>query len=84
MRRILAVGKDPTMGDRLYLARITRVEDHWSLNVYGLAGANADLFSLDRVDEVVRDLIALILNVPTDAFNIAIEITDTAGRVEPS
>ncbi len=72
------------MGDRLYLARITRLEDHWSLNVYGLTGANADLFSLDRVDEVVRDLIALILNIPTDSFDIAIEIIDAAGRVEPS
>jgi hypothetical protein len=72
------------MGDRLYLARITRLGDHWSLNVYGLTGANADLFSLDRVDEVVRDLIALILNIPTDSFDIAIEIIDAAGRVEPS
>jgi hypothetical protein len=68
---------------RLYLGRVVRMDDHWALNVYGLNGAHADLFSLDRLDEVVRDLIALVLNVPTDSFDVAIEIRGTVYRVGP-
>ncbi len=52
------------------------------LNVYGLNGATAHLFTFDRLDEVVRDLIALVLNVPVDSFDVAIEISDTADQSE--
>jgi hypothetical protein len=72
------------MESRLYLARVFRMDDHWSLNVYGLTGAYADLFTLDRLDEVIRDLIALVLNVPTDSFDVAIEVSGTVYRVGPS
>ncbi len=70
------------MGGRLYLARLRRVEDYWALNVYGLTEAYANVFTLDRIDEVVRDLIALVLNVPVDSFDVSIEITDTVDRYE--
>lgn len=70
------------MGGRLYLAKVRRDGDHWALNVYGLNGATAHLFTFDRLDEVVRDLIALVLNVPTDSFDVAIEISDTAHQSE--
>ncbi len=68
------------MAGRLYLARVRREEDHWFLNVYGLNGATAHLFTLDRIDEAVRDVIALVLNAPVDSFDVAIEISDAADH----
>jgi hypothetical protein len=72
------------MGGRGYLARVHRVDDHWSMNVYGLNGANVDLFNLDRLEDIARDLIALVLNVPTDSFNIAIEMDGLVFPVGPA
>lgn len=68
------------MGDRTYIARVRRESDHWSLNIHGLNGARAHLVTLDRLDEAVRDVIALVLNVPVDSFDVGIEINDVADR----
>jgi hypothetical protein len=62
------------MEKRIYLTTARRVEDYWSLRVYGLTEARTQIATLEGAEAIARDLIALVLNVPTDSFEVDLQV----------
>jgi len=64
---------------RTYTVHVRPNENSWSLSVYGLNGGRAEVAVLDQVEAVARTLIALALNLPADAFDLAVQVLADAG-----
>ena len=58
---------------KTYTARCRRVGDWWAISVPELKGVNTQARRLEKADAMVRDAIALFLDVPADSFDIKIE-----------
>jgi predicted RNase H-like HicB family nuclease len=58
---------------KTYTARCQRVGDWWAISVPELKGVNTQARRLEKADAMVRDAIALFLDVPADSFEIKIE-----------
>ena len=58
---------------KTYTARCQRAGDWWAISVPELRGVHTQARRLERVEAVVRDAIALFLNVRPDSFEIRIE-----------
>jgi hypothetical protein len=67
---------------RIYLTYLRRVEDYWSLSVYGLAEARTQVPTLHGAEEIARDLVALVLNVPVDSFDIDLRVIHNSRQAE--
>jgi len=58
---------------KTYTARCQRVGDWWAISVPELKGVNTQARRLEKVDAIVRDAIALFLDVRADSFDIKVE-----------
>ena len=58
---------------RTYTARCQRVGDWWAISVPELKGVNTQARRLEKADAMVRDAIALFLNISADSFEVKIE-----------
>ena len=61
------------MRPKTYTARCERVGDWWAISVPELRGVNTQARRLEKVEAMVREAIALFLDVPQDSFDIRIE-----------
>ena len=61
------------MTRRTYTARCERAGDWWAISVPELRGVHTQARRLEKVDAMVRDAIALFLDVRRDSFEIKIE-----------
>ena len=61
------------MTRRMYTARCERAGDWWAISVPELRGVHTQARRLEKVDAMVRDAIALFLDVRRDSFEIRIE-----------
>ena len=61
------------MTRKTYTARCERAGDWWAISVPELRGVHTQARRLEKVDETVRDAIALFLDVRPDSFEIRIE-----------
>lgn len=60
------------MGRQLYTARAQRDGKGWAISVAGLTGALTQVRRLDQAEAVTREVIALLLDVPEDSFDISV------------
>ena len=58
---------------KTYTARCRRAGDWWAISVPELRGVHTQARRLEKVEAMVRDAIALFLDVPQDSFDITIE-----------
>jgi hypothetical protein len=58
---------------KAYTARAQRVDGWWAISVDGLKGAHTQVRRLDQAEDAVRDLVGLILDIPTDSFEVNID-----------
>jgi hypothetical protein len=58
---------------RTYFARCQRSGDWWAITVPGLKGLYTQAKRLDQVEPIVRDAIALMLNIPSDSFDVKVQ-----------
>jgi hypothetical protein len=58
---------------RTYTAVCERVGGWWEITVPELDGRVTQAKRLDQVEEVVRSLVSLILEVPADSFDVAVQ-----------
>ena len=58
---------------KTYTARCQRAGDWWAISVPELRGVHTQAHRLEKVEAMVRDAIALFLDVPPDSFDIRIE-----------
>jgi predicted RNase H-like HicB family nuclease len=56
-----------------YIARCERSGGWWAITVPELKGLHTQAKRLDQVEPVVRDAIALVLNIPSDSFDVDVE-----------
>ena len=61
------------MRRRSYTARCERAGDWWAISVPELRGVHTQARRLEKVEAVVRDAIALFLDVAPDSFDITVE-----------
>lgn len=61
------------MTRKTYTARCEREGDWWAISVPELRGVHTQARRLEKVDETVRDAIALFLDVRPDSFEIRVE-----------
>jgi hypothetical protein len=57
---------------KAYTARAQRVDGWWAISVDGVKGAHTQVRRLDQAEDAVRDLVGLILDIPTDSFEVKI------------
>lgn len=70
---------------RTYEVRVTHGQQWWLIEVPEIPGAVSQARSLREVESMVRDLIAVMLEVPTDSFeiNVHVELPEqVAARVK--
>ena len=60
------------MTRRAYTATATREGGWWVLEVEGVRGGYTQARRLDQAEAMVRDLIALLLDVPEDSFDVEV------------
>jgi predicted RNase H-like HicB family nuclease len=61
------------MKRKTYTARCQRSGDWWAISVPELKGAHTQARRLEKAEAIVRDAIALFLDVPSDSFDVRIE-----------
>ncbi|HLZ21151.1 MAG TPA: type II toxin-antitoxin system HicB family antitoxin [Ktedonobacterales bacterium] len=61
------------MKRKTYTARCERTGDWWAINVPELRGVHTQARRLEKAESMVRDAIALFLDVPADSFDVRIE-----------
>ena len=61
------------MKRKTYTARCQRSGDWWAINVPELRGVHTQARRLEKAEAMVRDAIALFLDVPSDSFDVRIE-----------
>jgi hypothetical protein len=58
---------------RTYTAVCERVGGWWEITVLEMDGRVTQAKRLDQVEEMVRSLVSLILEVPADSFEVAVQ-----------
>ena len=69
---------------KTYAARCQRSGDWWAISVTELRGVHTQARRLEKAEAMVRDAIALFLDVPSDSFDVRIEPVlprDLQGKV---
>jgi predicted RNase H-like HicB family nuclease len=61
------------MKRKTYTARCQRSGDWWAISVPELRGVHTQARRLEKAEAMVRDAIALFLDVPSDSFDVRIE-----------
>ncbi len=61
------------MKRKSYTARCERSGDWWAISVPELRGVHTQARRLEKVESMVRDAIALLLDVPSDSFDVKLE-----------
>jgi hypothetical protein len=56
----------------LYTARAQRDGRWWAISVAGLPGALTQVRRLDQAESMAREVIALVLDVPEDSFDVSV------------
>ena len=72
------------MKRKTYTARCQRSGDWWAISVPELRGVHTQARRLDKAEAMVRDAIALFLDVPSDSFEVRLEPVlprDLQGKV---
>ena len=72
------------MKRKTYTARCQRSGDWWAISVPELRGVHTQARRLEKAEAMVRDAIALFLDVPSDSFDVRIEPVlprDLQGKV---
>jgi len=72
------------MKRKTYTARCQRSGDWWAISVPDLRGVHTQARRLEKAEAMVRDAIALFLDVPSDSFDVRIEPVlprDLQGKV---
>jgi DNA-directed RNA polymerase specialized sigma subunit len=57
---------------KVYTARARREGKWWAISVKGLPGALSQVRRLDQAEATAREVIALVLDVPEDSFDIVV------------
>jgi DNA-directed RNA polymerase specialized sigma subunit len=57
---------------RIYTARAQRDGKWWAISVKGLPGALSQVRRLDQAEAMAREVIALVLDVPEDSFDVVV------------
>jgi DNA-directed RNA polymerase specialized sigma subunit len=57
---------------KVYTARAQREGKWWAISVKGLPGALSQVRRLDQAEAMAREVIALVLDVPQDSFDVAV------------
>ena len=66
-----------------YKVRVVRSGRWWAIEVPELRGVHSQARRLDQVEYMARDVIALMLNVPEDSFDLAIDTDrDSLGQLK--
>ncbi len=60
------------MDRTLYTARAQRDGNWWAISVAGLPGALTQVRRLDQAEAMTREVIALVLDVPEDSFDVQV------------
>ena len=60
------------MDRTLYTARAQRDGNWWTISVAGLPGALTQVRRLDQAEAMTREVIALVLDVPEDSFDVQV------------
>ena|GEM_PF-6814660 len=60
---------------RRYLVRAYSLGPSWSVSVFGLNGARAEVRAFNRIPSTARSLIALILDVDPESFDLDLEVS---------
>lgn len=60
---------------RRYLVRAYSLGTSWSVSVFGLNGARAEVRAFNRIPSTARSLIALILDVDPESFDLDLEVS---------
>jgi predicted RNase H-like HicB family nuclease len=65
-----------------YTATCRRAGDWWAISVLEIKGVHTQARRLDQVDAMVRDAIALMLDVPADSFEVDVtpEVPDEVAE----
>jgi predicted RNase H-like HicB family nuclease len=68
-----------------YLVRAVRSGRWWAIDVPELPGVLSQARRLDQVESMAREVIALMLNVPEDSFDVSVEpdLDSLGGVREP-
>src|SRR5207245_11401127 len=61
------------MKRKTYTARCQRSGDWWAISVPELRGVHTQARRLEKAEAMVRDAIALFLDVPSESFDVRIE-----------
>ena len=61
------------MKRKTYTARSQRIDDWWAISVPELSGVHTQARRLAHVESMIRDAIALFLDVPADSFDVVVE-----------
>jgi predicted RNase H-like HicB family nuclease len=72
------------MKRKTYTARCQRNGDWWAISVPELRGVHTQARRLEKAEAMVRDAIALFLDVPSDSFDVRIDPVlprDLQGKV---
>ena len=57
---------------KVYTARARREGKWWAISVKGLPGALSQVRRLDQAEATAREVIALVLDVPEDSFDVVV------------
>jgi DNA-directed RNA polymerase specialized sigma subunit len=57
---------------KVYTARARREGKWWAISVEGLPGALSQVRRLDQAEAMAREVIALVLDVPEDGFDVVV------------
>jgi predicted RNase H-like HicB family nuclease len=57
---------------KVYTARAQREGKWWAISVKGLPGALSQVRRLDQAEAMAREVIALVLDVPGDSFDVVV------------
>jgi hypothetical protein len=60
------------MERKLYTARAQRSGKWWAISVNGLPGALSQVRRLDQAEATTREVIAMVLDVPEDSFDVQV------------
>jgi DNA-directed RNA polymerase specialized sigma subunit len=57
---------------KVYTARAHREGKWWAISVKGVPGALSQVRRLDQAEAIAREVIALVLDVPEDSFDVVV------------
>ena len=59
---------------KTYTVRVVRSGEWWAIEVPEISGVHSQTKRLDKVDFMVRDAIGLMLEIPTDSFDLLMKV----------